>query len=209
MDDRLNREMGGSTGDNAGSPSQDEDRDPGESGQNPEIGAFPGDFPPGMTGLVSRTGVPAQAVTDLGEPDEEDKKTKSGAVDFWRASIVAVSTTLPAVAGTIFRAWQEHHILLLYTKDADGTWRSRYTHEEQLGMYLSDLMVRDAAADPSRPPADRQYNFAALYIEAALPMIQAETDAHREEIAEGLRRTYARKGKALGIPQQKLDQLFA
>ena len=209
MDDRLNREMGGSTGDNAGISSQGEDREPGESGQNPEIGAFPGDFPPGMTGLVSGTGVPAQAVTDLGEPDEEKGTGKPGTMDLFRAGVVAVSSALSPGVGLRFLAWQAHHLLLLYTQDAQGTWVSRYELPVQFSMYLEDATSRDALDDAMRPVDRRQYNFDALHMEGLLPMVQAETDAHREEIAEGLRKTWSKKLKALGIPEAKIAQALA
>lgn len=200
--------MGGSTGDNQGFSSQDEEREPGEAGASPEIPSFPGDFPPGMTGLMPTPGVPAQPAMDLGEPEEE-KGAKPGVMDLFRAGVVAVSATLSPGIGLRFLAWQQHHLLLLYTQDAQGTWTTRYPLEVQFSMYLEDATSRDALEDSMRPVDRRQYNFDALHMEGLMPMVQAETDAHRQEIREDLRRTMERKGKALGIPQQKLDQLFA
>lgn len=211
LDDNMDREMGSHPPDDPAFSSQPGAQDPALAGVDPAQTIVPGDFPPGMAGLVPMPGAAASPpFPELKPEDEEqDKKGQPGTMDLFRASLIALSANLSPGVGLRFLAWQQHHLLLLYTQDEQGTWTPRYTPEVQFSMYLEDATTRDALDDVKRPDGQRHYNFGALHMEGLLPMVQAETDAYREEIADNLRKSWARKLKALGVPEAKIQQALA
>lgn len=208
MDDRLDREMGGQNTDNSAFSSQPPGQDPGEAQGIPPGALIPPDFPPGMQGLLPPPSLATQPPIELAAVDEKPQG-QPGAMDLFRGSLVALSANLSPGIGLRFLAWQAHHLGLLYSQDDQGTWSPRYPLDTQFSMYLEDATSRDALEDAGRPDERRQYNFTALHIDGLLPMVQAETDAHREEIASDLRKSWARKLKALGVPQAKIEQALA
>lgn len=210
MSDMLDRPIDGQNPDGQAIPSQGGGLQPEPMPIIQGDAMLPGDFPPGGAGLLGAPGAAAQPVPDP-FPAERDAGAQGqpGQMDLFRGSVVALEASLSPGIGLRFLAWQRYHLNLLYTQDAHGSWVPRYPLPTQFSMYLEDATSRDALEDAGRPADRRSYDFGALHIDGYLQNIQAETDAHREEIADGLRATYQRKGKALGIPQAKLDQLLA
>ena len=210
MSDMLDRPIDGQNPDGQAIPSQGGGLQPEPMPIIQGDAMLPGDFPPGGAGLLGAPGAAAQPVPDP-FPAERDAGAQGqpGQMDLFRGSVVALSASLSPGIGLRFLAWQAHHLGLLYTQDAQGTWVPRYPLDTQFSMYMEDATSRDALDDLKRKEEDRAYNFSALHMDGFVQMVQAETDAHREEIAGDLRRTWARKLKALGIPEAKIQQALA
>lgn len=105
----------------------------------------------------------------------------------WGAFLRAITADLTPAIGLRFRAWAKQHAELLVDKPA----------AVQLALYLEIATYRDALADEQRPETEREYDWAELHMDGLRPLIEAEVQAQREAIADGVRQAYISRLKAL------------
>jgi hypothetical protein len=121
-----------------------------------------------------------------GPSEQSEPGRRSRERSEWGGFIRAITADHSPSVGLRFRAWAIRHADLI----------AHLPTPQQLAMYVELATFRDTLADELRSDDAKEYDWAELHLEGLRPMIEAEMQAQREEIAGGVRQAMLARLKA-------------
>lgn len=109
------------------------------------------------------------------DDDEDDSRKKKGPriseTHDVRATFVGATAYLEPAVAALFRSWEIRHRKMLEGMALD----------QKISVWIAAALTRDYMADPYRPEDKREYDDAALFLEALAPLFERERQADEGE----------------------------